>query len=328
MDAIYFSRRFALRLAVLASSLVATGAVQPAPFAQAQAPQKTWVIGTMIWNTSIPFYANFIKGQQAAAAALKVNLKMVNGKGDLATEVAAIRQMIADHVDAILVTASDAQGMVPAVKLANAAGIPVFAVNNRVGDDAQVVSFIGADDVEFGRQQAKLLAKSVGPKARVAYLMGAVGTSAQLLRLQGFTEVMKEHAGIHVVSSQSSGWDAAKALTVVQDWLNRYPKGGLDAIVGQGPESVNAARYAAMHGRSEVKFILGDYPAEVRQAILDGHVTGSVDQDPRPQGVRSVTAAVAWLHGDKSLVLQPNEYLPLPIVTQANAKGMAPAWGE
>ena len=165
MDAIYFSRRFALRLAVLASSLVATGAVASRrPLHRPKHRKKHGLIGTMIWNTSIPFYANFIKGQQAAAAALKVNLKMVNGKGDLATKLAAIGQMIADHVDAILVTASDAQGIVPAVKLANAAGIPVFAVNNRVGDDAQVVSFIGADTSNLGVNKLSCWQSPSGPK--------------------------------------------------------------------------------------------------------------------------------------------------------------------
>ena len=324
---LYSGRRRLIHRA-LAAALLWAAATHGIAWAGDAAHGKKWVIGSMIWNTSVPFYANFIKGQTDAAAKLKVELKMANGKGDLATEVAAIRQMIADHVDAILVTASDAQGIVPAIKLANAAGIPVFAVNNRVGEGAQTIAFIGADDIDFGRQQAKLLLSSVGPKARVAYLMGAVGTSAQLLRLQGFNEVLKDHAGVQIVSSQTSGWDAAQALTVVQDWLNKYPKGSLDAIVGQGPEGANAARYAASHGRTELKFIVGDYPADVRHAIQSGQVAGTVDQDPRPQGERSVTAAVQWLNGDKSHVHQPNEYLPLPIITRTNAETMPAAWGQ
>ena len=313
---------------ILASALLCAAASHEMAWAGEASHGKKWVIGSMIWNTSVPFYANFIKGQTEAAAKLKVELKMVNGKGDLATEVAAIRQMIADHVDAILITASDAQGIVPAVKLANAAGIPVFAVNNRIGEGAETITFIGADDVEFGRQQAKLLLSSTGAKGRVAYLMGAVGTSAQLLRLQGFNEVLKGHPGVQIVSSQSSGWDAAQALTIVQDWLNKYPKGSLDAIVGQGPEGANAARYAASHGRTELKFIVGDYPADVRHAIQSGQVSGTVDQDPRPQGERSVIAAVQWLNGDKAHVHQPNEYLPLPIITRANVETMPAAWGQ
>ena len=311
--------------------LSAAGALSLATLAWASDPPKAkqnWVIGSMIWNTSVPFYANFIKGQNDAAARYKVVLKMANGKGDLATEVAAIRQMIADHVDAILVTASDAQGIVPAIKLANAAGIPVFAVNNRVGEGAKIVTFIGADDVEFGRQQAHLLLKTAGPNVRIAYLMGAIGTSAQRLRQQGFDAVLKDHPALHIVASQTSNWDSAQALRVVQDWLNKFPKGTLDVIVAQGPEGANAARYAASHGRTEIQFIVGDYPADVRHAIQAGQVVGTVDQDPRPQGDRSVTAAVQWLNGDRASVHQPQEYLPLPIVTRANVEATPAAWGQ
>ncbi|NYI42905.1 sugar ABC transporter substrate-binding protein [Demequina lutea] len=286
------------------------------------------VIGSMLWNASVPFYSNFIVGQQEEADKLGVKLVMVDGKGDLGAEVAGIQQLITQKVDAILVTASDATGIAPAVEQAVKAGIPVFAVNNRVDDAAGAVTFIGADDYEFGKQQAKLLVDSVGETANVAYLVGTLGTSAQLLRQKGFEEVLAAHPGIVLVATQSDNWDAAKSLTVVQDWLNKYPKGSLDAIVGQGPEAANAAKYASDRGRTDIKFILGDYPVEVRNGIIDGYILGTVDQDPRPQGVRSVEAAVQWLTGQRDKVVQPNEYLPLPIVTKKNVADTPAAWGE
>lgn len=286
------------------------------------------VIGSMLWNASVPFYSNFIKGQQEEAAKLGVKLVMVDGKGDLGTEVAGIQQLVTQGVDAILVTASDPTGIAPAVKKAVAADIPVFAVNNRVDDSAGAVTFIGADDLEFGKQQATLLADAVGEDAEVAYLVGTLGTSAQLLRQQGFEEVLADHSGIQVVDTQSGNWDAAQALTVVQDWLNKYPAGSLDAIVAQGPEAANAAKYAADRGRTDIKFIVGDYPVEVRDGIEAGDIYGTVDQDPYPQGTRSVEAAVQWLSGEQDEVQQPNEYLDLPIVTKENVGDFKPAWGE
>lgn len=290
--------------------------------------QSGIVIGSMIWNTSVPFYSNFIKGQQEEAAKLGVTLKLVDGKGDLGTQVSAVQQLITQKVDAILVTASDPKGIAPIVGQATAAGIPVFAVNNRVDDSAKVVTFIGADDVVFGQQQAKLVAQTLGDKGKVAYMMGELGTSAQLLRKQGFDKEMANHPGISVIDSQTSNWDAAKALSVTQDWLNKYPAGALDAIVAQGPEAANAAKYAHDNGRTDLKFVLGDYPVEVRDGIIAGYITGTVDQDPKPQGVRSVEAAVEWVKGQKDKVTQPNEYLDLPIVTKANVNDFPAAWGN
>ena len=328
--------RFRRGVAVLAATAVTalglaacSSSTQPdAPAEGTDAPADELVIGSMLWNASVPFYSNFIKGQEEAAAELGVTLKMVDGKGDLGAQVAGVQQLITQGVDAILVTASDATGIAPAVKKAVEAGIPVFAVNNRVDDSAGAVTFIGADDVEFGRQQAKLLVEQVGEDADVAYMVGALGTSAQLLRQEGFEEVLADYPGIRVVETQTTNWDAAEALTVVQDWLNKYPAGSLDAIVAQGPETANAAKYASDRGRADLKFILGDYPVEVREAIIAGHVVGTVNQDPYPQGTRSVEAAVQWLRGEKDKVTTPNEYLPLPMVTKDNVEDHAAAWGE
>ena len=286
------------------------------------------VIGAMLWNASVPFYSNFIKGQEEAAAEFGVELVMVDGKGDLGAQVAGIQQLITRGVDAILVTASDATGIGPAVKQAVEAGIPVFAVNNRVADDAGAVTFIGADDVEFGRQQANLLVAEVGEDATIAYMVGALGTSAQLLRQEGFDEVLAGHPGITVVETQTANWDAAEAVGLVQDWMNKYQAGSLDAVVCQGPEAANAAKYAHDNGRTDISFVLGDYPVEVRNGIEAGYVLGTVNQDPYPQGWRSVEAAIQWLTGQEDQVVQPNEYLDLPMVTKANVADFPPAWGE
>ena len=327
--------RFRRSAAVMVAAVTALGLAAcsstetPAPADDATAASDDkLVIGSMLWNASVPFYSNFIKGQQEAADELGVTLKMVDGKGDLGAQVAGVQQLVTQGVDAILVTASDATGIAPAVKQAVAAGIPVFAVNNRVDDAAGAVTFIGADDVEFGRQQAHLLVEQVGEDADVAYMVGALGTSAQLLRQEGFDEVLADYPGIRIVETQTNNWDAAEALTVVQDWLNKYPEGALDAVVAQGPETANAAKYASDRGRTDIRFILGDFPVEVREGILAGYVVGSVNQDPYPQGTRSVEAAVQWLTGEKDKVTQPNEYLPLPIVTKANVEDHAAAWGE
>jgi ABC-type sugar transport system substrate-binding protein len=293
------------------------------------AGQKHYKIGFMIWNASIPFYSNLIKGARETADKLGVSLDIQSGNGELATEVAVVQQFMAKHVDMILVTPSDAKGIVPVVRQATAAGIPVMAVNNRVDTStgAKVVTYVGVDDVNFGRQQGELLASAVGSHGKVAYIMGKLGTSAQIDRRAGLIEALKKYPDIQILQAQSADWDNAKALAVTQDYLSRYPKGSLDAIICQGPEGVTGASFAKQSGRTDVKFILGDYPADVRNAILSGTVYGTVDQDPMPQGVHAIEDAVKWLDGKTSEVPMPNHYLELPIVTKDNVDKFPPAWG-
>jgi ABC-type sugar transport system substrate-binding protein len=284
-------------------------------------------VGAMVWNTAISFYSNFIQGQEDAAACYGVDLDLQNGNGDLATEVAVIQQFIAQEKDAIIVTPSDVEGIVPAILQANEAGIPVFAANNRIGEAAEVVSFIGANDVEFGRRQGEMLVNAVGEEAQVGLILGALGTSAQLLREEGLMEYLADYPGVEVIEKQTANWDGAEALALVQDWMSKYGEGELAAVVDQGPEGVSAAQWAQQNDRSDVQFLLGDYPYDVKVAIEDGVVAGTVDQDPYPQGYGAVEYAYYWLSDQQDMVEQPEHFLPLPIVTAENVDEYPAAWG-
>ncbi len=284
-------------------------------------------VGAMLWNTGIQFYSNFIQGQEDAAVCYGVDLDLQNGNGDLATEVAVIQQFIAQEKDAIIVTPSDVEGIVPAVLQANEAGIPVFAANNRIGESAEVVSFIGANDVEFGKRQGEMLVDAVGEEAKVGLVLGALGTSAQLLREQGLTEYLADYPGVEIIEKQTANWADAEALALTQDWLSKYGEGEIDAIVGQGPEIVAGAQGAAQGGRSDVQFLAGDYPYSVKVAIEDGIVAGTVNQDPYPQGYEAVQYAYYWLTDQQDMVEQPDHFLPLPIVTAENVDEYPAAWG-
>lgn len=295
--------------------------------AGAEATQRH--IGLMIWNTSVPFYSNLIKAAKETAAQNNIALDIQSGNGDLSTQVSVLQQFIAQQVDMILVVPSDPKGIVPVIRQATAAGIPVMAVNNRadVSTGAQVITYVGVDDYVFGQRQGDLLAQAVGENGRVAYILGKLGTSAQLAREAGIMDTLKKHPGIRILEKQAADWDNAKALAITQDYLSKYPKGSLDAIVDQGPEGVNGANFAAGDGRTDVKFIMGDYPADVRNAIIKGTVAGTVDQDPGPQGKTAIEDAVKWLDGRKADVPAPDHYLDLPIVTKDNAPSIPPAWG-
>jgi ABC-type sugar transport system substrate-binding protein len=284
------------------------------------------VIGSMIWNTSVPFYANMIRGERVAAKQLHATLKLVSGNGDISTEVSEVEQFVTEKVSAILVTPSSPTGIVPAVRLANAAHIPVFAINNLVGSAAQVVTYVGVSDYTYGQQQAHLLVRAIGTHGTVAYVLGEIGTSAELNRKAGFFSVLKSYPKIRVVAMQTADWDNSKALSVVQDWLSKYPKGTLNAIVDQGPEGATAARYVATTGRSEIKFIVGDYPSSVRSEILKHQIYGTCDQNPYPQGYLGIKYATEWVRGDKGSVPRPDAWQPLPLVTAANAANTPPAW--
>jgi ABC-type sugar transport system substrate-binding protein len=286
-----------------------------------------YTIGSMIWNTSIPFYSNLIAGEEEQGAKHGITVEVRNGNGDIGTEVAIIQQFIAEGVDAILVSPSDAQGIVPVIQQANEAGIPVIEVNSTVGDGAETVTYVGANDFEFGQMQGEMLKAALPDGGKVGYIMGHLGVSAQILREDGLMDALQGVDNIELIETQSADWDNAAALAITQDWLNKYGAGEIDAIIDQGPEGATAAQFAHENGRDEIKFMMGDYPADVKSGIEAGYIYGTVDQDPYPQGTTAVDMACLVLTGRADEVPTPTVFLPLPIVTAENVADFPPAWG-
>ena len=293
-------------------------------------PPANKKIGVSVAYLKVPFYANFKTGLEDGAKQFGFTYDLVDGNsGDVATELANLQNFIAQKKDLVLLTPSG-EGIIPGIKLVNDAGIPLIEVNNKAGfgrKEVNVLTYVGADDVEFGRLQGKLLDQAFGGnKARIAYVMGFAGSPAQVLRAKGWDEFRAKNSQYDEVARVTDDFDAAKALAVVQDLLSRFPKGQLDAIVMQGPEASAAVDFATRNGRDEIKFIVGDYPEDVRQLIYDGKIFGTVDQDPYPQAYNAMK--MAWLHfNGKDAEIPKPYFLPLPLVTKENAEKTPAAWG-
>jgi ABC-type sugar transport system substrate-binding protein len=292
-------------------------------------PPTGETVGVVVAYLSVPYYANFKTGVNDGAAQFGLAVDLRDGQGDLAVEVASVQDFVAEGLDLIVMSPSG-EGIIPAIKQANEANIPVVEVDNRAGfgsDEVDVVTYVGGDDTLFGRLQAELFhSLFAGEPARYAYVMGFAGSSPQILRAEGWDEVMAGFPQYEEVARQIDDFDSAKALSITQDLLSRFPEGELDAIVMQGPEGVAAAEFARQNGRDEVKFILGDYPADVRQAIIDGHIVGTIKADPYELGFESMRVARMILDGRVSEVPTPL-YVPVSTITADNAEATAPVWG-
>src|SRR6202051_1935422 len=252
---------------VLASASVALAAeklsclpVQHMTETSAVAPANK-KIGVSVAYLKVPFYANFKTGLEDGAKQFGFTYDLVDGNsGDVTTALANLQNFAAQKRDLIILTPSG-EGIIPGIKQVNDAGIPLIEANNKAGfgrKEVNVLTYVGADDVEFGRLQGKLLDQAFGgKKAKIAYVMGFAGSPAQGLRAKGWDEFRSKNSQYEEVARVTDDFDGAKALAAVQDLLTRFPKGQLDAIVMQGPEASAAVDFATRSGGGEVKFMVG-----------------------------------------------------------------------
>lgn len=309
----------ALKVGALSSAAAIMVAV--AGGAQAQDPID---VGVLVFDYTVPYFTPMIAGEEQAGKDLGATLDMQDGKGDLANQIAIIQQFIAQGKKALVVTASDSEGIAPIIRAANQAGIPVIA-NNTVIVGAESITYVGSDNVTYGRYLGKAACQLLNGKGKVAVIMGVLGSSPQFDRKKGLEDEIKENCpGLEVIQEVAANWDNAQALAAGQDILNRYGKGEIDAIIGQGPETVAPARWAEENGRGEVKFIVGDIPVAVADAIKAGYVDAAVWQDPYVQGYRSVQHAINAVNGKKDEIPQPQDYTGNEVITSENIAKIKP----
>ncbi|MFE4833722.1 sugar ABC transporter substrate-binding protein [Arthrobacter sp. NPDC056691] len=283
-------------------------------------------VAYLINNISNPWISTMAEGGEARGKEIGATVKVQDANLDTATQISQIQQAIANKVDGILLQSVEADGVVPAVQQANAAGIPVVAVNSGVGDGANVVSYVGVDQTNYGKGLAELAMKALPNGGKVAIIQGVVGNPVEVQRTQGATDALKASGKVDVVATVSDSWSNDKNLAAVQDLLNRYPKGQLDAIIAEGPQIYVGADYAKSIGRTDVKFIAGDYPVQVRDAITAGTVYGTVLQDGAQQGAAGVDALCNWVQGQKDKVKQPTDFVEMPLVTKDNVGEYKTSW--
>lgn len=283
-------------------------------------------IAFLILDAANPWVATLADGGKAEAEKRGAEIDVLNGALDTATQVSQLQQAVADGVDGILIETVEADGVVPAVQQANSAGIPVVAVNSGVGAGADVVTFVGVDQKDYGRGLAKLAMQAKPGGGKVAIIRGVAGNPIEVDRTAGIKEVLAGDPSYQVVAEVTDSWNNDDNLAAVQDLLNKYPKGSLDVIVAEGPEVYIGAEYAASVGRDDVKFIAGDYPVQVRDAIDKGTVYGTVLQDGAEQGQRGVDALCNWIEGKQDQVKRPTDFVELPLVTKDNLTEYSTSW--
>ncbi|MDV3127014.1 sugar ABC transporter substrate-binding protein [Mycobacterium sp. 21AC1] len=313
-----FQRRVTRTAAIILGALTLTLAT-----ACGQAPggaDDPMRVGVVLFNTDLPSFAPLIAGITAKGEELGVEVDIQNGQLDPARQAQLVQQFVTRRVDAIVISASDANAIVPAVRQANAAGIPVLGVTNDIGEGGQRLTYVGSDNVAFGETLARGALVAARPDAKVAVILGALGTSSERERTEGVEKFVAAHPGMQVIAKQTANWDNAQALKVGQDLLAKYPPGTLDAIICEGPEGATAAKYAASAGRTDVKFIVGDTSQDVKAQLESGSIAATAFQNFFDQGGTAIQYAVDAASGREGEVPQPNAYAPIELYTAADVQ--------
>jgi ribose transport system permease protein len=247
-----------------------------------------------------PFWEAMRRGAEEEAR--RSNVRLVTLAADRETDVERqhqiIENLIRQRVRAIVVAPSGAREVVPAVKKANEAHVPVLIVDSDIdraaaqAAGASTVTYIGSDNFEGGRIAGEAVARWLEGRGEVAVLEGIPGHESTDQRRRGFAEALAAHPGLRIVASQTASAERAQGFSVAQNILQAHP--GLGAIFGANDEmALGALEAVAAAGRGAVVKVVGfDASPDAISAIRGGRMAGSVAQHPSEMGRLGIRTAV------------------------------------
>ena len=208
-------------------------------------------------------------------------------------------QMIAQRVDAIVLTPADSRQLVLPCKRAIEAGITVVNIDNKLDDQTMQalkvkVPFIGPDNAKGAKMLADYLATKLQKGDKVALINGVPGTFNAQQREKGFRESCTEH-GLNIVVSQSAELDTTKAEKIVGNILPGNPD--LKAILCANDLMAEGAVSAVgAAGKTGQILIIGfDNTTAARTLIKANKMLATADQHADQQAAWGIEYALQIL---------------------------------
>lgn len=241
------------------------------------APEDVSCTVGLSWNGADHPYGAVTVDRTEAAAEYFPNMELIvaDGRSDPTLQASQVEDLIARDIDVLIVSPADAEALVPSVERAMEAGIKVIAADREVGVD--VLSYIGSDNVEAGHVAGQNVVDMLGGEGKVLEIQGSLGASPTIDRHAGFTSAI-EGTDIEVLGSPNGDYNRQTALEVMEDYLQRYGPGEIDAIFTHDDEMALGALQAIEEaGREDEIVIQGiDGMQEALEAIDAGRYDGTV----------------------------------------------------
>lgn len=281
-------------IAALAS--VATLASMPASAAE---------IAVIVKTVNSTYWQNVQKGADAA-------IKKAGGDYTLTFQGPASESAIADEVNmvenavnrkvaGIVLAPSDPDALVPAVKKAWEAHIPVIVIDSQLakGADKYYQSFLSTDNKKAGELCAKELIEKVGTTGKIAVMSYVAGAGSEIGRVGGFTDYIKAHSKLQIVGPFYSQSQMATALNQTTDMLAANPD--LKGIFGANePTAIGMGRALVQSGRAGKVVAVGfDGNTDLQGFVKDGTLQAIAVQGSYQMGEKGIETLVKVLKKEK-----------------------------
>jgi ribose transport system substrate-binding protein len=271
-------------------------------------------LGIGIDGYTTTYYKTFID----YAKKLGVQAVVLDAQVDAAKQASQVQDLLNQNIDALIIWPVNPKAVVPSMKLAAEAHVPVI-VTNSLSDESgnkYLTAYTGPDNYTQGKEAGQMMVEALDGKGNVVMVNCLPGYAVSMQREAGFRDGIKDHPDIKVLDSQTGNANREKAQSLMEAYLTRFG----DQINGvyacndnMGIGVLNAIKEAGKAGK--IKITSSTLFGVGYDAIKAGDYYGSVEQSPAEDAKLAFKIAIMAAEG---LPINKQEFMETPPVTKKN----------
>ncbi|HVN55762.1 MAG TPA: substrate-binding domain-containing protein [Anaerolineaceae bacterium] len=280
----------------------------PAPAAQQPAPAKELTIAYSQAELVNAWRVTNQKDMETQVKKAGYKLITADANQDPSKQLADVENMLAQKPDCLIVSPLESKASAPVVKLAETAKVPLVIIDRTIEAEPGQGFYkteITQSHVLSGKLLAEktvelLKAKYGSAKGNVVHVQGLAGASPVIDANKGWDEVMKAYPDIKVVATSDAGFTKDGGMKVMDDFLQRFPKGQIDVVRSDYSDMTMGAIEAIKNaGRTELLgYVVGEGGhIKAIQAVIAGEIARET-QTPPYFGLKAVQSCKTILGGE------------------------------
>lgn len=208
-------------------------------------------------------------------------------------QIDILNSLIAQKVDAIVISANDPDALVPVCKRAMSRGITVLSFDSGVAKDGRTIQINPSAPELIGRKQIEMVSKTLGGKGEIAILSATAQATNQNIWITEMKKVLAEpkYSGLKLVDVVYGDDQSDKSYREAVGLFRKHP--ALKAIIAPTTVGITASAKAVTDQHLVGKvFVTGlGLPSEMAGHVHSGAVDTFAIWNPIDLGYTAVFAA-------------------------------------
>jgi rhamnose transport system substrate-binding protein len=269
--------------------------------ARAQENRRIALIVKNLGNSYFDACANGAKEAAAELGGIEI-IYTASAKPTAEEQIAVIDAQIAQKVDGIIVSANDADALVPVGKKAMQRGIKVMSFDSAIAPEGRLVHLSASSTPLIGAKQVQMIAKTLGNKGEVAILSAASTMTNQNSWIEAMKEEWKkpEYKDMPLVATVYGDDQDDKSYREMQGLVKAHPN--LRGVISPTTIGIRSGAKAIVDGNLVGKvYITGlGLPSEMKDYVLQGACDSFAIWNPVEYGYSSTMIMAELLNGKEA----------------------------